>query len=94
VLIAINHTVYDGRMDKLKSFFAGIPRADRDLFAARCGTTAAFLRNVIYGQRKAGEKLCVAIERESGGRVTRRDLRPDDWHQIWPELAEPAQGRR
>lgn len=19
---------------------------------------------------------------------TRRDLRPDDWHEIWPELAE------
>lgn len=85
----INHTVYDCRMDKLKSFFAGIPRSDRDHFAARCGTTAAFIRNVIYGQRKAGEKLCVAIERESGGVVTRRDLRPDDWHLIWPELAEP-----
>lgn len=90
MLIPINHTVYDLRMDKLKSFFAGIPRTDRDLFAERCGTTVAFLRNVIYGQRRAGEKLCVAIERESGGRVTRRDLRPDDWHLIWPELAEPA----
>lgn len=89
-MIAINHTVYDGRMDKLKSFFAGIPRADRELFAERCGTSAAYLRNVIYGQRKAGDKLCVAIERESGGHVTRRDLRPDDWHLIWPELAKPA----
>ncbi|WP_258179958.1 helix-turn-helix domain-containing protein [Burkholderia multivorans] len=59
-----------------------IPRSDRDHFAARCGTTAAFLRNVIYGQRKAGEKLCVATERESGGVVTRRDLRPGDWHLI------------
>ena len=31
---------------------------------------------------------CTAIERATGGAVTRRDLRPDDWVQIWPELAE------
>lgn len=30
---------------------------------------------------------CTAIERATGGAVTRRDLRPDDWHLIWPELA-------
>lgn len=33
---------------------------------------------------------CVAIERATKGAVTRRDLRPDDWHLIWPELAKPA----
>lgn len=30
---------------------------------------------------------CVAVEREIG--ASRQDLRPDDWHLIWPELAEP-----
>ena len=29
---------------------------------------------------------CVAIERATAGAVTRRDLRPADWHRIWPEL--------
>jgi DNA-binding transcriptional regulator YdaS (Cro superfamily) len=29
---------------------------------------------------------CTEIERATGGAVTRRDLRPDDWHRIWPEL--------
>ncbi|TDG25673.1 Cro/Cl family transcriptional regulator [Paraburkholderia silviterrae] len=62
--------------------------AHRKEFAKRCGTTYAFLRNVMYGQRIAGEKLCVRIERESGLVVTRRDLRPDDWYEIWPELAD------
>lgn len=33
---------------------------------------------------------CVSIERATEGAVTRRDLRPDDWHLIWPELAEAA----
>jgi DNA-binding transcriptional regulator YdaS (Cro superfamily) len=29
---------------------------------------------------------CAAIEKATGGQVTRRDLRPDDWAHIWPEL--------
>lgn len=35
---------------------------------------------------------CAAIEAATHGEVTRRDLRPDDWEQIWPELAKA--GRR
>lgn len=31
---------------------------------------------------------CVAIERATAGRVMRWDLRPHDWRDIWPELAE------
>jgi len=30
---------------------------------------------------------CTAIERATNGLVTRRDLRPQDWYLIWPELA-------
>jgi len=29
---------------------------------------------------------CVQIERATAGAVRRWDLRPDDWHLIWPEL--------
>ena len=29
---------------------------------------------------------CVEIEELTGGEVTRKQLRPDDWWQIWPEL--------
>ncbi|MEB5483946.1 Cro/CI family transcriptional regulator [Burkholderia pseudomallei] len=31
---------------------------------------------------------CVAIECATRGKVSRRDLRPDDWHFIWPELSQ------
>lgn len=37
-------------------------------------------------------KECVAIERATAGAVTRRDLRPDDWAEIWPELADSPAG--
>ncbi|MEF8755966.1 MAG: helix-turn-helix domain-containing protein [Accumulibacter sp.] len=40
------------------------------------------------GKRRFPAELCAAIERATGGAVTRRDLRPDDWARIWPELAD------
>jgi DNA-binding transcriptional regulator YdaS (Cro superfamily) len=40
--------------------------------------------------RRVPAAHCVAIERATGGAVTRRELRPDDWQQIWPELADTA----
>lgn len=46
-----------------------------------------------YADRKPGPEYCVAIERATGGKVTRRDLRPDDWAAIWPELDRRANPR-
>ena len=37
--------------------------------------------------RKVPLEHCVAIERATGGLVGRKELRPDDWQAIWPELA-------
>ena len=34
---------------------------------------------------------CLAIERATEGAVTRRDLRPDDAHLIWPDVPAPEQ---
>jgi DNA-binding transcriptional regulator YdaS (Cro superfamily) len=33
---------------------------------------------------------CMAIEMATNGEVRRWDLRPDDWHLIWPELVGSA----
>ncbi len=41
-----------------------------------------------YGGRVPNPANCVAIELATEGKVTRQDLRPDDWQAIWPELAE------
>ena len=49
---------------------------------------------VVSNWRRRGTVLkaeyCVGIERATLGRITRRDLRPDDWHLIWPELANAS----
>lgn len=41
-----------------------------------------------YAKRRPGPVYCRRIELATDGLVTRRDLRPDDWRDIWPELAE------
>lgn len=33
---------------------------------------------------------CLAIENATNQDVTRKDLRPDDWHKVWPDFKEPA----
>jgi len=40
------------------------------------------------GKRPVPVRRCVAIERATNGAVTRRDLRPHDWREIWPELEQ------
>ena len=40
------------------------------------------------GKKAVPVERCAPIERATGGEVTRRDLRPDDWAAIWPELAD------
>ena len=70
----------------LKTFLQGFMWPQREGFAVQCGTTVAHLNNVAYGQRTASAALAMQIEIASNGAVTRRDLRPSDCEQIWPEL--------
>lgn len=37
---------------------------------------------------------CLPIEEATQGAVTRKDLRPTDWQDIWPELAKPQSPKR
>ncbi len=39
------------------------------------------------GKKRVPVERCASIERATNGAVTRKDLRPDDWQEIWPELA-------
>lgn len=59
-------------------------------FAKVLGVSQGLVCQWIKKRRPVAADRCVAIERATFGAVTRRDLRPDDWHLIWPELAEPA----
>lgn len=63
----------------------------RRILSEKLGVSTAAIgnwkvRGVPFGQ-------CPAIERLVGGAVTRKDLRPDDYADMWPELAQPSAPR-
>lgn len=53
--------------------------------AGRMHVTPQRLSNWI--ERGVPVEKCARLERALNRKVTRRDLRPDDWREIWPELA-------
>lgn len=80
----------------LKDFLTDLPRGGVANFAAKCGIASSYLHQLSARQhgREPSPELCVVIERESGLKVTRQDLRPTDWQAIWPELATPKRSKK
>ena len=77
---------------KLTDYLKPLDRAARDAFAASCETSPGHLRNVAYGYRRCAPELAALVELHSQGQVTRRELCPDNWKIVWPELVttQPA----
>lgn len=55
--------------------------------AKKIGAHAPDVSRWVTGERPVPVERCVAIETATAGAVTRKDLKPTDWPQIWPELA-------
>ncbi len=58
--------------------------------ARQVGVKPPTVQQWASGTRPVAIERCVAIEMATKGAVTRKDLRPNDWHLIWPELAADA----
>lgn len=56
--------------------------------AQAVGVTPPVVSDWVTGKKGIPMERCTAIERATGGAVTRKDLRPDDWQVHWPELAQ------
>ena len=80
---------------KLRTYLDSLPRGGVSDFAGCIGVSPVYLSQIAAKQdgRVPSPALCVVIEREAQGAVTRKDLRPADWHLIWPELADAANAR-
>lgn len=76
----------------LKTYLATAPGGGVQL-AEQLGVAPAYLSQMVNGHRAISPERCVAIEKATDGKVTRRDLRPDDWRAIWPELERRAASR-
>lgn len=73
-------------MKQLTLYLNGLTKQEQADFAERCGTTVGYMRKVCSVGGLLREKVCALAEVHSGSAVTRKDLRPDDWADIWPEL--------
>ena len=71
---------------KLKDYVA--ERGVTATLARQIGAQPQLMWQWASGVRPVPIERCVAIEIATKGAVTRRDLRPDDWQKIWPELAD------
>ena len=54
--------------------------------ARALGVTPPVVSDWCNGKKAVPLARCGAIERITGGAVTRQDLCPDQWHHHWPEL--------
>jgi DNA-binding transcriptional regulator YdaS (Cro superfamily) len=87
----------------LRSFLRALPLSERAALAAQANTTLAVINNFTYGWRSPSPLTAALLERATGGAVTRREMFPQTWHLIWPELIKanalvkkypPKKGRR
>ena len=69
----------------LKSFIQQ-ERGSGVALAAKLDIPPSYLSQMASGDRTVSPERASAIERATDGVVRRWDLRPEDWHLIWPEL--------
>lgn len=58
--------------------------------ARTIGIAPAYLWQMAHGRRPVPPDVAPSIEAASNQAVRRWDLRPEDWHRIWPDLQQPV----
>lgn len=70
----------------LKTYLSTSERGSQARLAKDLEVSPSYLSQMAGGDTSISPARCVAIEHATSGAVTRQDLRPNDWHLIWPEL--------
>jgi DNA-binding transcriptional regulator YdaS (Cro superfamily) len=70
----------------LKTYLADGERGRAAKLAQKLGIAPSYLSQMASGDSAISPKRCVLIEQETEGMVPRKDLRPLDWWELWPEL--------
>jgi DNA-binding transcriptional regulator YdaS (Cro superfamily) len=68
-------------------------RGNGTALAEKLGISLPHLSQIAADSSSTNPARCVLIEHHTEGKVTRKDLRPDDWQAIWPELVKPANAK-
>lgn len=76
----------------LRAYIDGLGRGGATELAKQLEVSISYLSQLAAGTTPRSPERCVQIEQVTDGKVSRQDLRPDDWHRIWPELVGRAPG--
>jgi len=64
-------------METLRTYLATLAPIDQAAYAKRCGTSIGYLRKALSTRPRLDGALVRRLDEESGGAVSRYDLRPD-----------------
>ena len=64
-------------MKSLRLYLSTINREEQQAFAKRAGTTIGYLRKALCKRHRFDGALARRLDEESGGLVSRHELRPD-----------------
>lgn len=70
----------------IKTYLQKTATTQKD-FSVLIGVSPSMVKQYIDGVRPVSEKMAVRIEIKTNGLLNRKTLRPNDWMDIWPELA-------
>ena len=76
--------LYDAGMDALQTAVDQV--GGQAALASALGLKQQHVWNWLNRKTEVPATHCAAIEQATDRAVMRWDLRPDDWHRIWPEL--------
>jgi DNA-binding transcriptional regulator YdaS (Cro superfamily) len=69
-------------------------RISQAAFGKAVGVSQGLVSQWILESTPVSPAKAVLIEVATEGKVTRKELRPKDWHLIWPDLDKPAAEKR
>lgn len=87
MFVVLKQVLYDLGMNSLQR--AVDSAGGQASLASRLGVKQQHVWNWLNRGGFVPPEHCASIEQATSGAVTRRELRPDDWHRIWPELVTP-----
>jgi DNA-binding transcriptional regulator YdaS (Cro superfamily) len=70
----------------LKTYITSGERGTATNLASLLGVSPSYLSQMASGTANISPERGVQIEKATKGQVSRRDLFPDNWKAIWPEL--------
>lgn len=73
---------------QLKEYLSKLERGEKSRLAEEMGISLSYLLQLASTAAPISPTRAVEIEKLTNGAVTRKDMFPNDWEKIWPELAD------